>query len=291
MSSHFETTPERDPAGHASRTVMGLLGNMILIPVRAFIYGMEMLVRTMQGMQNVTDRSLGVIAGEDSTNGGSENATVATDAAAPPPIFSGAAVTTDPPEVHDVKNNDETIGKESAKMSDTNLNDDMLKLVRYKILFIRRDYEHAFREKEELVFDNMTDSAFTAWKIAEFIQSLDHIEVPEKWLKKVPPYPPDRKMIGGKEVIHSLPESDKKHLRVYFEVLQRYAREKLKYEEDQLDALRGIREAIEKHGVPSGPGQYTSPVTEPVKHKREKTAAGRLLSEAIGERPKCRCKK
>ncbi len=132
-------------------------------------------------------------------------------------------------------------------MTDTNLNDDMLKLVRYKILFIRRDYEHAFPEQEELVFDNMTDSAFTAWKIAEFIQSLDRTEVPTKWREKVPPYPPkqERRIVDGREtwVIHSLPETDKKHLRVYFEVLQRYAREKLKYEEDQLDALRGIKEA------------------------------------------------
>lgn len=239
MSDHFETFPERDSARYSSRTVMWLLGSMVMIPVKAFVYGMEMFVRTMRGMQDATDRGLGVVAG-DTIDGGAANSAEPVGATQP---ASGGPVPTGQLNVQ------ETIGKETVKMSDINLNDDMLKLVRYKILFIKRDYEYAFPEQEELVYDNMTDSAFTAWKIAEFIQALDRTEVPEKWLKKVPPYPADRKKVGDKEYIHRLDESDKKFLRVYFEVLQRYAREKLKYEEDQLDALRGIREAIEKHGV------------------------------------------
>lgn len=241
MSGEFETTPERDPARYSSRTVMSLLGSMVMIPVRAFVYGLDIFVRTMHGMQNATDRGLGVIAGESVNH---------SDAEPPQPVGGPQPVAVAGPALAHSKIVQETIGKETVKMSDTNLNDDMLKLVRYKILFIKRDYEYAFPEQEELVYDNMTDSAFTAWKIAEFIQALDRTEVPEKWLKKVPPYPADRRRVGDKEFIHRLDETDKKFLRVYFEVLQRYAREKLKYEEDQLDALRGIREAIEKHGVP-----------------------------------------
>jgi hypothetical protein len=237
---------------------------MILIPVRAFIHGMELLVKTMQGMQDVTDRSLDVMAGENPARS-SSTANIADAGGAnitqSPPVGSTAAGMNS---AH-IADTHETSAKECIKMPDTNLSDDMLKLVRYKVLFIKRDYEWAFPEKEELVFDNMTDSAFTAWKIAEFIQSLDEVKVPDKWLKKTPPYPEDRKqaMVEGKStwVIHRLEEADKKFLRIYFEVLQRYAREKLKYEEDQLDALRGIREAIEKHGVPVA--------AEPTRGKRE----------------------
>ena len=251
MSSDSRTTSDRGPEANSSTSIMWLLGTMVLIPVRMFIHGMEILVTTMRGMQEATDRGLVIIAGGDPAN---------SDAQDIPVIPSGAGATqftnfgtefigSGFPETSGVRNV-ETIGKESPKMPDTNLSDDLLKLIRYKILFIKRDYEYAFPEKEELVFDNMTDSAFTAWKVAEFIQSLDTIEVPEKWLKKVPPYPSGRKIINGKEVIHTLDETDKKFLRVYFEVLQRYAREKLAYEEDQLDALRGIITAIEKHGAP-----------------------------------------
>lgn len=253
MNSPFETGPP-EGARHSSRNVVWLLGNMILIPVRAFLHGMELLVRTMQGMQDATDRGLGAMAGEPPANTSGEGAAAPTESpnTIQPAVFSGAGAGMSSADTLNLGSH-ETISKESTKMPDTNLNDDMLKLVRYKILFIKRDYEYAFPEKEELVFDNMTDSAFTAWKVAEFIQSLDRTEVPHKWREKTPPYPPkqERRTVDGREiwVIHSLPESDKKFLRVYFEVLQRYAREKLAYEEDQLDALRGIRKAIEEHGI------------------------------------------
>lgn len=259
MSGHFETTPERDLAEHSSRSVMWLLGNMILVPIRAFIHGMELLVKSMQGMQDATDRSLEVIAGKNpdrSNDAATMVNPVPVNAAQPVPLGSATAGMN--PATTNIENNHETSSKESANMPDTNLSDDMLKLVRYKVLFIKRDYEWAFPEREELVFDNMTDSAFTAWKIAEFIQSLNRIEVPHKWREKTPPYPPHQEWrnVDGRDiwVIHSLPESDKKFFRIYFEVLQRYAREKLKYEEDQLEALRGIRDAIEKKGISPGPG-------------------------------------
>lgn len=134
---------------------------------------------------------------------------------------------------------------------DRDLNDDMLKLIRYKILFVKRDFEHAFPEHEELVSDNMEPSAYAAWKVAEFIQSLGKKEtvVPGKWGT----YPDQkdqegnyeyREKINDKQILTGLPEDDKKYLRVFYEVLDRYPREKLKYEEDQLKVLREIRDKM-----------------------------------------------
>ena len=126
-------------------------------------------------------------------------------------------------------------------MPDTDLSDDMLKLVRYKILFIKRDYEVAFPEVEEIVHDNLASTAYTGWKIAEFIQNLDTVTVPSKWRKKN--YP--RAVGDDKDArVMKLPEDDKKHLRVYYEVLDRYVREEFKYEEDQIDVLTEIRDEI-----------------------------------------------
>lgn len=133
-------------------------------------------------------------------------------------------------------------------MPDTNLSDDMLKLVRYKVLFVKRDYEHAFPEVEELVHDNLDSTSYTAWKIAEFIQRLaaGETKIPGKWDNG---YPSDTDGHGnylykknGK--LTGFPEDDKKYLRVYYEVLDRYVRESFKYEEDQIDVLKEIREAI-----------------------------------------------
>ena len=134
-------------------------------------------------------------------------------------------------------------------MPDTNLSDDMLKLVRYKILFVKRDYEVAFKEEEELVSDNMTETAYAAWKVAEFIQKLKDGEtrVPDKWLKvtreegTTPKFEFDS---DGTATLKGLKEDDKKYLRVFFEVLQRYPREKFKYEERQIEVLEEIRNKI-----------------------------------------------
>ena len=125
---------------------------------------------------------------------------------------------------------------------DKDLRDDMLKLVRYKVLFVKREYEHAFPEREDLVSDNMDGSAFTAWKIAEFIQQLGRGEtrVPHKWSEKG--YPSANHRRDG--ALLGLDEGDKKYLRVYYEVLERYPREKFKYEEQQVRVLEQIRDKL-----------------------------------------------
>src|SRR5215472_16090681 len=95
---------------------------------------------------------------------------------------------------------------------DKDLRDDLLKLVRYKILFVRREYEIAFPEQEDIVSDNMDEDAFSAWKVAEFIQELPDgtIRIPAKWLAQ--DYPPAEFRKNG--FLIGLPHEDKKYLRV-----------------------------------------------------------------------------
>lgn len=124
-------------------------------------------------------------------------------------------------------------------MPDTDLADEQLKLVRYKILFVMRDYECAFREVEELIPDNLTDTAYSGWKIAEFIQhlpSMDDRDLPAKW----------KKYIREKGEHGHAKAEDKKYLRVFFEVLDRYPREELKYHEETLKELGGIKHQLSR---------------------------------------------
>ena len=132
--------------------------------------------------------------------------------------------------------------EERKNQRDTNLNDDTLKLVRYKILFVKRGYEATFPEKEELIGDDLSEAAFTNWKMAEFIQHLDEIEIPRLWREKN--YPKLQTGDHPERMIHSLPEEDKKYLRVFYEVLARYPRYKRNHRRRQLSALKSIRDAI-----------------------------------------------
>jgi hypothetical protein len=106
-------------------------------------------------------------------------------------------------------------------MRDFDLSGKGLKLVRYKILFVKRDYEYAFGEEEDLVKGEMSAETFAVWKLAEFLQKLDQAAIPDRWARKK--YPPRLETEQqGDSYIHSLPEEDKKYLRVYFDVLERY---------------------------------------------------------------------
>jgi hypothetical protein len=242
------------------------ISKMIRLPLTAFVYSMEMFVKTMQGLEKIADQGIDVMMGgiaqsfsdaPDSQSDPTIDATVNEMTQAGDPTLSSQGDLTGDTRTSATSDiaadDDETNPKEERKMPDTDLSNDMLKLVRYKILFVKRDYEVAFPEREELVSDNLTSTAYTGWKIAEFIQNLDEIDAPAKWRDQK--YPRD--FGNAKDIrIRKLPEDDKKYLRVYFEVLDSYVREQFKYEEDQIDVLKEIRDAIllKDHGGSSAGG-------------------------------------
>jgi hypothetical protein len=242
--------------------MMKVLNQMLKLPITALVYSMEMLAKTLQGLQKIADRGIdaalsgtvqapgGGLDGSDRTNG-------ATASGSPQIPGSPLGGRSDPRGDKPTSVTDGTVEEGAAKnfqeennMPDTHLSDDMLKLVRYKILFVKRDYEVAFPEAEELVADNLTDTGYTAWKIAEFIQDLDHTAVPTgKWgggkdENTKPKYPKYAQHKDGRWVIEKLDEDDKKYLRVFFEVLDRYPREKFRHEERQIEVLEEIRDKL-----------------------------------------------
>jgi hypothetical protein len=241
-----------------------ILSQMMKLPLRALVYSMEMFVKTMQGLQKIADQGIntmmiGPALTDDKTMGAANNLTDDTS------VRTVVLLPGDPRGSEgDLANNQRAFTtcsaivdsagpkeKETGKM-DRDLRDDMLKLVRYKVLFVRREYEVAFPEREDLVSDNMDGAAFTAWKTAEFIQELGKGEtrIPKKWsVKKYPPEDRDAADAANTKYckdgyLMGLPDEDKKYLRVYYEVLERYPREKFKYEEQQIRVLEEIRDKL-----------------------------------------------
>src|SRR5262245_46324739 len=240
--------------GNDSTAMMRFISQMLKLPITALVYSFEMVLKTMQGLQRMADESIdGMIGVESRPNGGAEGGRSQTTSDAPANGItrnSGDTVAGESKRLPEslsaitsgaVPDNAQTTQKEKRIM-DKDLHDDMLKLVRYKVLFVRREYEHAFPEREDLVPDNMDGTAFTAWKTAEFIQELGRKEtrIPEKWKGKRYPSP---EFVEG-DYLKGLPDEDKKYLRVYYEVLERYPREKFKYEEQQIRVLEEIRDKI-----------------------------------------------
>jgi len=230
--------------------MLRLLSQMMKLPIAAFVYDMEVLVKAMRDFQRTADHSLDTMVSAIAQVP-AEGQPGPDDQAMDANAGAGARAYEQTARSGERAAEARTALEEDGHMGDSkhDLNDDDLKLIRYKILFVKRDYEVAFPEVEELVSDNLSSSAFTGWKIAEFIQRLQTGEVraPLKWRKDGKRYPDDVKPPDWK--VLKLPEEDKKYLRVYYEVLDRYVREKFKYEEEQVDVLREIRDRLKP---PSG---------------------------------------
>ncbi len=191
----------------SSSNFMRLFGQMMMLPLTIFVQGMELFIKTIQGMQRVADDGMDVMVGGTTQAPGTAPGDQSDLTSSKTGSVTGGVT----------KDDAATNLKEKINMSDKDLsNNDKLKLVRYKILFIKRDYEAAFPEHEELVSDSMDDTGYAAPAL---------------------PYRDHNTLLG-------LPEDDKKYLRVYFEVLDRYDREEAKYEQQEIDVLKQIRDRI-----------------------------------------------
>jgi len=233
-------------------------GQLMKLPVDAFVYSIEMLVQTMRGIQHLAYQGIDLMA-----DGNVQAPVAATGNAGAHRGRTEATLVTVQEEREmadrDIRDRDwddrdkRDRDKYSRDWDDSDwcdgdkYSENVLKLVRYKILFVKRDLEYAFPEKEELVTEsNIDETGYIAWKIAEFIQDLKNVEIPRKWRDKR--YPRNVELTSPPEAspkINELPEDDKKYLRVYYEVLQRYRRERFRYQERQIEVLEQIRDKLQ----------------------------------------------
>ena len=281
---------------------MWFVGQFVMLPATTFLYGIELLVNVMREMQKATTEGMRVIAGSGSQSPHLAQENVSNPIFPQPEIPKTIEPTQFVPgDTNEIRTKEEGPLNNNGGYSngvDKDLNDDMLKLVRYKILFVKRDFEYAFPEQEELVFDNISGADFTAWKIAEFIQKIgrcknenepDRVRIPEKWRTKKYPRrysapksgdwsdierlendakdkrklaeqtkdPKDVKAAQEAEARYEkrneedpphylvgFPEEDKKFLKLFFQVLERYPREKFKHDERQIEVLEQIRDRL-----------------------------------------------
>lgn len=108
---------------------------------------------------------------------------------------------------------------------DTNLSDDMVKLVRYSIVSIERDDERILVDGAEKLFDDNVDGeAFATWVTSDLARE------------------------------RGLSNEDRKYLRVSYEVLDRWPKQDREYERRQLEVLEGIRDRLPGHLAGKGNG-------------------------------------
>jgi len=207
VSWNPEEPTRRPVAGGAEAwggEVAGLFLRMVRLPLTLFACAAEAAARTARGIERMTGEGAGNDLGRVAPAAPWSSRTKAGSAA-------GAPVTVNP----GVLEPDADIGREETRaMPDTNLADDMVKLVRFTIVSIKRDEEKILKRDEEIFDDNMTDDAFATWVISKYGES------------------------------RGMSSDDRKYLRVSYEVLGRWPKQDRKYEKRQLEVLEGIRQEL-----------------------------------------------
>jgi hypothetical protein len=154
--------------------------------------------------------------------------------------------------------------KAAAKETE-NLDDDMVKLVAYTIVTLRRDKESIMPEGEAsiIVTDRMSREAFIAQIIASYVQErLSEIDqkrqkAEQRFAKRLERMQGQRReevvksrdqlrrnLQGERNHLEQSLEVERRYLRVYYVVSKRWPREPMRFEERQIDALRQIRNAM-----------------------------------------------
>ena len=113
-----------------------------------------------------------------------------------------------------------TLEQQGPAAALTNLEDEMVKLVAYTIVSLRRGHEKIMEggEGSVIVTDSMTGKAFTAWILGRYLQET---KVPRKKLRL-----------------------ELKYLRVYYVVSHRWPRQPLEFEQKEVALLRQIERAM-----------------------------------------------
>jgi hypothetical protein len=200
MKDRIEKTREATEALH-SPSFMRLFGQMMILPFTAFAYGMGVFVRTLQGMQTAADKGMDAFAGDSWAPTGH-------------PFEDSVDKTTESGTTADAGE----IHEEERKMADYSLSNDQVKVVQYTILSVKPDEEHALKlfdtgTRTRVFTDNMTGEDFTGMVIAEYFEEAGH---------------------------ETIPDEDRKYLRVSYTVLSTFAPYDANYERKQVDVLKQI---------------------------------------------------
>ena len=123
---------------------------------------------------------------------------------------------------------------------DQDLGGDDLKVVRYRIIFTKRDYEDDLDRGEETINYPTNGGSYGGLKVAQFMKKVAAKQVPRPAVWKENCYPPD----ATGDTDWEFPSDDLRYITFLYEVIRRVEREEKEYDKEQVRILRGIQERL-----------------------------------------------
>jgi hypothetical protein len=197
-----------------SREPFSGIGGVLIFPMRAFVWSLQMIAQMMQSIQV----SLG--EGVSMRDGGINQAGRPDESQFTQSVFM-----------------------EDKVMTDQDLGGDDLKYVTYAILFTKRDFEATLEKKQEDLVNYPTNPAsFGGLKIAEFMGKVARGQISRKAIWGDKEYRPKG---AASDTSWEFDDDDKRYIVFDFEVVRRIPREEAEYDRDQVKVLREIRQSID----------------------------------------------
>jgi hypothetical protein len=226
------------------KPVIQFFSRMLKFPAAVAAASFDVMARIVRDMQQTFDRNVDVVAeGMAQTLMGKpedgEQRSQETDDA-------GSEVAAD--------ESDESIPttkKDGGNMGDWDGNDQDLsgedvKVVQYRIIFTKRDYEATLYEHEETVAYPTNGGSFGALMISRFMGDLakNGRKLPEIWQDSVDElkYPPCDLISDGK--YFGIPYDDQKYITFLYKVMGRVDRQEKEYDKEQIKILDQIRRRL-----------------------------------------------
>src|SRR5258707_6813185 len=202
--------------------MMKFFGQIMKLPMAALVSGMEMLAQTMREIQKSFETNIDVMSTglAQTLNDMSDGTGVARAAS----TERSGGISGD-----DADTTQRIIDEEENDMADQDLSGEDLKVVRYRIIFTKRDFEAVLDEAEEEVVDYPTDGgSLGGLKVAHFMGRVrdEKGNLPAEGKGKGYPVknPPKR---GWK-----IPPEDERYIAFIYEVIRRVERQEANYEKD-----------------------------------------------------------
>jgi hypothetical protein len=218
--------------------VIRFFSQVLKFPVAAVAAGFEIAARIVRDVQQTFDRSVDAFAA------GVAQSLVDPDTDTP----TKAADVDQVGSQNGIDNSGPAALTEGGNMEDCDgrnqdLSGDDLKVVRYRIIFTKRDYETDLQpDREETINYPTNGGSYGGLKVAEFMKRVADKDVPRPDVWKQNCYPENADPKNDKN--WEFPADDLRYVTFLYEVIRRVEREEKEYDKEQVRILRGIQERL-----------------------------------------------
>jgi hypothetical protein len=223
--------------------VIQFFSQMLKVPIAAAVAGFEIFTRIMRDMQQTFDRSVDTVA--------QEVAQSLKDVLADTQTLSQGGTVDEVVPQDGIEHPDSTVQANGGNMGDWDARDqdlsgEDLKVVQYRIIFTKRDYEATLYEHEETLNYPTDGGSYGGLRVAQFMGRLgkNGREVPSNWRDgNKPKYPPEEELVRDGKYF-GIPEDDQRYITFIYQVVRHVEREEKEYDKEQVRILGQIRDRL-----------------------------------------------